>query len=175
MKIPKRSTKANESSTSGSEGEAPPVQRTYAEVTTGLTTSGSDSVPPPGPLQPPHEGRQAPPGPPGPPRAEGRRSPSPVASGSGAQTAKSAKKRKRETGPEEISEAEARKANSLLKIEMAMIASRATDLEHTVAEHQECLDEATNAVSRLVEKEARLRAEHTEEMNNARAQLEDRV
>jgi TATA-binding protein-associated factor Taf7 len=92
----------------------------------------------------------------GPPRAEGRKSPSPVASGSGAQTAKSAKKRKRETGPEEISEAEARKANSHLKIEMAMIASRATDLEHTVAEHQECLDEATNAVSRLVEKEERL-------------------
>ena len=100
MKIPKRSTKANESSTSGSEEEA--AKRTYAEVTASLT-SGSDSVPPPGPLQPPHEGRQAPPGPPGPPRAEGRKSPSPVAGGSGAQTAKSAKKRKRETGPEEIS------------------------------------------------------------------------
>jgi hypothetical protein len=95
-----------------------------------------------------------------------------VASGSGAQTAKSAKKRKRETGPEEISEAEARKANSLLRIEMAMISSRATDLEHTVAKHQECLDEATNAVSRLVEKEARLRAEHAEELNSARAQVD---
>ena len=126
MKIPKRSTQANESSTSGSEGEVPPVQRTYAEVTTGLTTSGSDSVPPPGPLQPPHEVRQAPPGPPGPPpRAEGRSSPPPVASGSGTQTAKSAKKRKRETGPEEISESEAKKANSLLRMEMALVASRA--------------------------------------------------
>jgi hypothetical protein len=138
MKIPKRSTKANESSTSGSEEEAA-AKRTYAEVTASLT-NGSDSVPPPGPLQPPHEGRQAPSGPPpGPPRAEGRKSPSPVAGGSGAQTAKSAKKRKRETGPEEISEAEARKANSLLKIEMAMISSRAADLENTVQEHQECL------------------------------------
>ena len=154
MKIPKRSTQANESSTSGSEGEVPPVQRTYAEVTTGLTTSGSDSVPPPGPQQPPHEARQGPPGPPGPPpRPEGRSSPLPVASGSGTQTAKSAKKRKRETGPEEISESEAKKANSLLRMEMALVASRATDLEHTVAEHQECLDEATSAVTRLVEKE----------------------
>ena len=95
-----------------------------------------------------------------------------MASGSGAQTAKSAKKRKRETGPEEISEAEARKANSLLKIEMAMISSRAADLENTVQEYQECLDEATNAVSRLVEKEERLRAEHAEELNRARAQVD---
>ena len=62
MKYPKRVLKATEISTSGSEEEAD--TRTYAEVA--AHTSGSDTVPTQGPLQPP-EGRQVPPGPPGPP------------------------------------------------------------------------------------------------------------
>ena len=39
-------------------------------------------------------------------------------------------------------------------------------------EHQERLDETTNAVSRLVDKEERLRAEPAEELNRARAQVD---
>ena len=144
MKYPKRVLKATEISTSGSEEEAD--TRTYAEVA--AHTSGSDTVPPQGPLQPP-EGRQVPPGPPGPPRADVRRSPSPVAWGSGLQppTAKSAKKRKREGGAEDITDVEARKSNAFLKTEMAIITSRAAALQTTLQKHQECLEEATNAVS----------------------------
>ena len=53
-----------------------------------------------------------------------------------------------------------------------MISSRAADLETTLQEHQECLDEATNAVSRLKEKEDLLWAEHAEELSRARAQVD---
>jgi hypothetical protein len=167
MKFPKRVLKATEISTSGSEEEAD--TRTYAEVA--AHTSGSNTVPTQGPLQPPPEGRQVPPGP---PRADVRRSPSPVAGGSGLQppTAKSAKKRKREGGAEDITDVEARKSNAFLKTEMAIITSRAAALQTTLQEHQECLEEATNAVSLAKDKEDKLRAEHVKEMNRAKAQMD---
>ena len=165
MKFPKRVLKATEiTSTSGSEEEAD--TRTYADVV--AHTSGSDTVPIQEPLQPP-EGRQVPPGPPGPPRADERKSPSPVAGGSGLQppTARSAKKRKREGGVEEIPDGEVRKTNAILKTEMANLTSRAVSLQTTLQEHQECLEEATNQVSLAKIKEDELRAEHAREMKRA--------
>ena len=126
MKFPKRVLEATEIITSGSEEEAD--TRTYAEVA--AHTSGSDTVPTQGPLQPPPEGRQVPPGP---PRADVRWSPSPVAGGSGLQTA---------------------------------------ELQTTVQEHQECLEAATNAISMAKDKEDKMRAEHTEEMNRTKAQMD---
>ena len=154
MKIPKRAqqltTQATETtSTSGSEGEED--IRTYAAV---VAQPGSNTVPTQGTSTlPPPEGRQVPPpGPPGPPRAEGRRSPSPIAGSSGLQpqpqAARSAKKRKRAGTPpavrvdseEEDPDNEVRKTNALLKTEMANLSSRAVSLQMTLEDYQQGLE-----------------------------------
>ena len=160
--------------TSGSEGEEENI-RTYAAV---VAQPGSTTMPIQGVNTLPPEGRQVPPpGPPGPERAEGRRSPSPIAGSSGLQpqVARSSKKRKRAGTPPAVrvdsegedSDNEVRKANTMMKTEMANLSSRAVSLQMTLEDYQQGLEESTNLLDIAKRKEDEMRAKHTQELKTA--------
>ena len=172
MKNPKRvqqqATEAN--TTSGSEVEEENI-RTYAAV---VAQPGSTAMPIQGVNTLPPEGRQVPPpGPPGPERAEGRRSPSPIAGSSGLQpqVARSSKKRKRAGTPPVVrvcsegddTDNEVRTANALMKTEMANLSSRAVSLQMTLEDYQQGLEESSNLLDMAKRKEEEMRAKHTQE------------
>ena len=118
-----------------------------------------------------------PPGPPGPERAEGRRSPSPIAGSSGLQpqVARSSKKRKRAGTPpvvrvdneEEDTDNEVRRANAMMKTEMANLSSRAVSLQMTLEDYQQGLEESSNLLDMAKRKEEEMRAKHTQELKAA--------
>ena len=82
------------------------------------------------------------------------------------------KKRKREID-EEIAEAEARKSNNFLMNEMAIISSRAVQLQNTLQEHVVCLEECSDRSDKAEELLAKEREAHLKQLNAHKKEMEE--
>ena len=62
---------------------------------------------------------------------------------------------------------EVRRANAMMKTEMANLSSRAVSLQMTLEDYQQGLEESTNLLDMAKRKEEEMRAKHTQELKTA--------
>ena len=68
---------------------------------------------------------------------------------------------------EEDTDNEVRRANAMMKTEMANLSSRAVSLQMTLEDYQQGLEESTNLLDMAKRKEEEMRAKHTQELKAA--------